>query len=138
MYNDLKFTLEVVDELGQLKLADALAKAFDFLTQALGRSGQSGGSQGHGHRGGGRVGPRCATGPEPIYEEGDESGVEESWLEGDWVLSDDGVGTPQCTTHDAIGPSHIAGDDNTIPAHTSPVVLARSTRPLDSPPVCRP
>ena len=83
MYNDLKFTLEVVEELGQLKLADALTKASDFGTQALGRNERSGGSQGHGRCGGGRAGRNRMTEPNPIYEEGDESGVEESWLKGD-------------------------------------------------------
>ena len=33
MYNDLKLTLEVVEELGQHKLADALAKASVIGTQ---------------------------------------------------------------------------------------------------------
>ena len=38
MYNDLKLTLEVVKELGRLKLANALAEASDIGTQALDRS----------------------------------------------------------------------------------------------------
>ena len=37
MYNDLKLALEVVEELGQLKLADALVEAFDIGTQASSR-----------------------------------------------------------------------------------------------------
>ena len=56
MYNDLKLALEVVEELGRLKLVDALVEASDVGTQALGRGGQSGGSQRHRCRGGGRVG----------------------------------------------------------------------------------
>nr|POE95150.1 hypothetical protein CFP56_25268 [Quercus suber] len=84
MYNDLKFTLE-----------------------APGRGERSGGSRGVRRRGGGRAGPRCATEPEPIYEEGDEPSaeVEESWLQGDWVFSDGGT-EPSHTADDAVGPSH--------------------------------
>nr|POF02058.1 hypothetical protein CFP56_18182 [Quercus suber] len=104
MYNDLKFTLEVVDELGRLKLADALAEAADVHTQVPGRSGQSGGSRGGRRRGGGRAGPGRATEPEPIYEEGDESAAEESWLQDDWVFSDDGT-RPSHPASDAAGPS---------------------------------
>ena len=37
MYNDLKLALEVVEELGQLKLADALVEASDIGTQASSR-----------------------------------------------------------------------------------------------------
>ena len=77
MYNDLKLALEVVEELGRLKLVDALVEASDVGTQALGRGGQSGGSQRHGCRGGGRVGCGRTTEPEPIYEEGDDLGAEE-------------------------------------------------------------
>ena len=44
MYNDLKLTLEVVEELGRLKLANALAEASDIGTQALDCSERSGGS----------------------------------------------------------------------------------------------
>ena len=44
MHNDLKLTLEYVDELGPLKLANVLAEASDIGTQALGRGRQSGGS----------------------------------------------------------------------------------------------
>nr|POF18401.1 hypothetical protein CFP56_49359 [Quercus suber] len=98
MYNDLKFTLKVVDELGQIKLVNALVEAADIDTQAPGRSRRSGGSRGGRRRGGGCAGPGCATEPEPIYEEGDELGAEaeESWFQGDWVY----------TTDDAVGPSH--------------------------------
>ena len=39
MHDDLKMTLELVEELGRLKLADALAEAFDIGTQALSRGG---------------------------------------------------------------------------------------------------
>ena len=39
MCNDLKFTLEVVDELGRLKLANALVEASDIHIQAPGCGG---------------------------------------------------------------------------------------------------
>ena len=55
---------------------------------------------------------------EPIYEEGDELGAEESWLEGDWVLSNDGDGTPRCTSDVGAGPSHTAGHEDTVLAQT--------------------
>ena len=90
MHNDIKYTLELVEKLGRLKLADVLAEASDIGTQASGRNGQSSGSRGGGRRGGGRAGCGCTTEPDPIYEEGDDSGAEESWLGTDWVLSDDG------------------------------------------------
>ena len=121
MYNDLKFTLEVVDELGRLKLADALAKAADIHTQAPGCGRRSGG-----RRGGGQAGPGRATEPEPIYEEGDESGAENHGFR-------------------VIGYSlTMASGHPTLPVMLllhpilCPVVLARSMRPLDSPPICRP
>nr|POF14766.1 hypothetical protein CFP56_43613 [Quercus suber] len=104
MYNDLKFTLEVVDELGRLKLAEALVEAANIHTQVPGRSGQSGGSRGGRRHGGGRAGPERATKPKPIYEEGDESAAEESWLQGDWVFFDDGA-RPSHPAGDAAGPS---------------------------------
>ena len=44
MHNDLKLTLEYVNELGQLKLANALVKAVDIGPQAPSHGGQSGGS----------------------------------------------------------------------------------------------
>nr|POF05320.1 hypothetical protein CFP56_37628 [Quercus suber] len=107
VYNDLKFTLEVVDELGRIKLADALAEAADIDTQAPGRGGRSGGSRGGRRRGGGRAGPGRVTEPERIYEEGDEPGAEaeESWLQGDWVFSNSGT-EPSHTADDVVGPSH--------------------------------
>ena len=117
MHNDLKYTLELVEELGRLKLADALAEASDIGTQRAGRGGQSGGSRGGGRRGGGRG---RMTEPDPIYEEGDDSGAEESWLGTDWVLSDDGGRTPRCTSDVGAGPSHTAGHDVTVPAQTTP------------------
>ena len=95
MHNDLTFTLELVEELGRLKLANVLAEAVHIGTQAPGRGGQSGGSRGGGHRGGGQAGHGHMTKPDPIYEEGDDSGAEESWLGiDDWVLSNDGSRTP--------------------------------------------
>jgi len=75
MYNDLKLTLEVVEELGRLKLADALVEASDIGTQALGRGRRSGRSPRRGRYRGGRVGCGHMTKSEPIYEEGDESGA---------------------------------------------------------------
>ena len=45
MHNDLTFTLELVEELGLLKLADVLAEAVDIGTQAPVRGGQRGGSR---------------------------------------------------------------------------------------------
>ena len=120
MHNDLKYTLELVEELGRLKLADALAEASDIGTQGAGRGGQSGGSRGGRRRGGGRVGRGRTTEPDPIYEEGDDSGAEESWLGTDWVLSDDGGRTPRCTSDVGAGPSHTAGHDVTVPAQTTP------------------
>nr|POF24515.1 hypothetical protein CFP56_55786 [Quercus suber] len=54
--------------------------------------------------GGGRAGPKRTAEPEPIYKEGDEFGAEESWLQGDWVFSDDGAG-PSHTASDAARPS---------------------------------
>ena len=92
MHNDLKLTLEYVDELGRLKLVNALVEAADIGPQAAGHNGRSGGSQGGGRRGGGRAGRTIE--PDPIYEEGDDSGAKESWLGTDWVLSNDNSKTP--------------------------------------------
>nr|POE66838.1 hypothetical protein CFP56_61278 [Quercus suber] len=78
MHNDLTYTLQLMEELGRLKLADALAEAFHIGTQASGHGGQSGGSRGGGRRGGGRSGRGHTIEPDPIYEEGDDSGAEES------------------------------------------------------------
>ena len=89
MHNDLKMTLEYVDRLGRLKLANALAEAANIGPQAPGHSGRSSGSRGGGCRGGVRVGCGRTTEPDPIYEEGDDSGAEELWLGTDWVLFDD-------------------------------------------------
>ena len=79
MDNDLKLTIVLV-ELGRLKLVDVLVEAFNIGTQALGCGERSGGSRGCGHRGGGRAGRGHTPEPEPIYEEGDDSSAEESWL----------------------------------------------------------
>ena len=89
MQNDLKMTLEYVDELGRLKLANVLAEATNIGPQAPVHSGRSGGSRRGGRRGGVRAGRGRMTEPDPIYEEGDDLGAEESWLDTDWVLSDD-------------------------------------------------
>ena len=67
MHNDLTFTLELVEELGRRKLADALVEAVHIGTQSLGHGGQSGGSHGGGHRGGGQAGCGRMTEPGPIY-----------------------------------------------------------------------
>ena len=44
MQNNLKMTLEYVDELGRLKLANVLAKVANIGPQAPVHSGQNGGS----------------------------------------------------------------------------------------------
>nr|POF11902.1 hypothetical protein CFP56_13750 [Quercus suber] len=105
MYNDLKFTLEVVDELGRLKLANVLAEVADIDTQVPGHSGRS----------------------------GDESAVEESWLQGDWVFSDNGT-RPSYLAGDAAGPSHTmscgVSQEYEAPRHSprmSPPVFSGST-----------
>ena len=116
MHNDLKMTLEYVDELGRLKLANALTEAANIGPQAPVHSGRSGGSRGGGRRGGVRAGHGRTTEPDPIYEEGDDSGAEESWLGTDWVLSDDDSRTPQCTSDAGTRPSHTAGHEDTVPA----------------------
>nr|POE81651.1 hypothetical protein CFP56_28115 [Quercus suber] len=76
-----------------------------FIHRPRGRGRRSDGSRGGQRHGGVRAGPECVTGSKPIYEEGDKSGVEESWPQGDWVFSDDGA-EPSHTTGDAAGPSH--------------------------------
>ena len=45
-------------------------------------------------------------------------GAEESWLETDWVLSDDDGRTSRCTSDAGAGPSHTASHEDTVPAHT--------------------
>ena len=80
VHNDLTFTLELVGELGRLKLADALADVVHIGTQAPGYGGQSGGFRGGGHCGRGQAGRDRTTEPDPIYKEGDDLGAEESWL----------------------------------------------------------
>ena len=73
----------------------------------------------------------------PIYEEGDDSGAEESWLGTDWVLSDDDDRTLRCTSDAGIGPSHTADHEDTVPAQTT--ACGASTEyedpPCMSPPV---
>uniref|UniRef100_A0A7N2R0Y8 Uncharacterized protein n=1 Tax=Quercus lobata TaxID=97700 RepID=A0A7N2R0Y8_QUELO len=81
--------------------------------------GQSGGSRGGGRRGGGRAGRGHTTELDPIYDEGDDLGAEESWLGTDWVLSDNGSRTLRCTSDASTRPSHTAGHKDTIPAHTT-------------------
>ena len=116
--NDLKMTLEYVDELGRLKLANALAEAANIGPQAPVHSGRSGGSRGGRRHGGVRAGRGRTTESDPIYEEGDDLGAEESWLDTDWVLFDDNGRTPRCTFDAGAGPSHIAGHEDTVPAQT--------------------
>ena len=118
MHTDLTFTLDLVEELGRLKLANALVEAVDIGTQAPVRGGQRGGSRGGGHRGGGQAGHSRTTESGPIYEEGNESGAEESWLSTDWVLFDDGGRTLRCTSGNGVGPSHSFGHQGTVPAQT--------------------
>ena len=119
MHTDLTFTLELVEELGRLKLVNALAEVVDIGTQAPVRGGQRGGSRGGGHRGGGQAGRSRTTELGPIYEEGNESGAEEAWVGTDWVLSDDDGRTPRCTSGDGTGPSHSVDHQGTVPAHTT-------------------
>ncbi|XP_050260986.1 serine/threonine-protein phosphatase 7 long form homolog [Quercus robur] len=119
MHTDLTFTLELVEELGRLKLANALAEAVDIDRQAPVRGRQRGGSRGGGHRGGGQAGRSRTTESAPIYEEGNEEGVEEAWLGTDWVLSDDDGRTPRCMPGDGAGPSHSVDHQGTVPAHTT-------------------
>ena len=111
-------TLEYVDELGRLKLENALAEAANIGPQAPVHSGRSGGSRGGGRCGGVQAGRGRTTEPDPIYEEGDDLGAEKSWLDTDWALSDDDGRTPRCTFDASAGPSHIAGYEDTIPAQT--------------------
>ena len=118
MHDDLKLTLELMEELGQLKLVDALTEASNIGTQAPGRGGRSGGSRRGGCRGGGRAGRGRTIEPDPIYEERDDLGAEESWLDTDWVLSDDDGRTPRCTSDAGAGPSHIADHEDTAPAQS--------------------
>ena len=119
MHNDLTYTLQLVEELDQLKLADVLAEEFDIGTQASSRNGQSSGSRRGGCRGGGQAGRSRMTEPNPIYEERDDSGAEESWLGTDRVLFDNDGRTPRCTSGTGVGPSHIVGHKDTIPAQTT-------------------
>ena len=46
-------------------------------------------------------------------------GAEESWLDIDWVLSDDDGRTPRCTFDAGVGPSHTASHEETIPTQTT-------------------
>ena len=57
--------------------------------------------------------------PDPIFDKGDDSGAEESWLGTDWVLFDNGDRTPRCTPDAGTGPSHTAGHEGTFPAQTT-------------------
>uniref|UniRef100_A0A7N2MXK8 Uncharacterized protein n=1 Tax=Quercus lobata TaxID=97700 RepID=A0A7N2MXK8_QUELO len=78
MHDDLKLTLELMEELGQLKLVDAFTEASNIGTQAPGRGRRSGGSRRGGCRGGGRAGRGRTIEPNPIYEEGDDSSAEDA------------------------------------------------------------
>nr|POF05717.1 hypothetical protein CFP56_32971 [Quercus suber] len=118
MHNDRTYTLQLVEELGRLKLADVIAEAVHIGTQAPGRGRQSGGSCGGGRHGGGRAGHYRMTELDPIDKEGDDSSAEESWLGTDWVLSDDSGRTPRCMSSTGTGPSHNAGHEGTVPAQT--------------------
>ena len=118
MQNDLKMTLEYVDELGRLKLANAHAEAANIGPQAPIHSGRSGRSRGGGRRGGVRASRGRTTELDPIYEEGDDLGAKESWLDTDWVLSDDDGRTLRCTFDAGARPSHTAGHEDTVLAQT--------------------
>ena len=119
MQNDLKMTLEYVDELGRLKLVNALAEAANIGPQASVHNERSGGSRRGGRCGGVWAGRDRTIEPDPIYEEGDDLGAEESWLDTDWVLSDDDGRTPRCTSDAGAGPSHTTGHKDTIPAQST-------------------
>ena len=97
-------------------MKNTLIEAFNIGTQAPGRGRQSGGSQGGGRRGGGQVGRSRTIKPDPIYEEGDDLGAEESWLGTYWVLSDDGGRTLRCMSGTGVGPSHTTSHEDTVPA----------------------
>ena len=119
MQNDLKMTLEYVDELGRLKLTNALTEAANIGPQALVHSRQSGGSRGGGRCGGVRASRGRMTESDPIYREGDDLGAEESWLDIDWVLFDDDGRTPRCMSDAGAGPSHTISHEDTVPAQTT-------------------
>ncbi|KAK7820011.1 methylsterol monooxygenase 2-2, partial [Quercus suber] len=57
--------------------------------------------------------------PDPISDEGDDFGAEESWLGTNWVLSDEGGRTSRCTPDAGTGPSHTASHEGTFPAQTT-------------------
>nr|POE53770.1 hypothetical protein CFP56_23310 [Quercus suber] len=137
MHNGHTYTLQLVEELGRLKLADALTEAFDIGTQAPSRGRQSGGSQGGGRHGGDRAGHGRTTNPNPICEEGDDSGEEESWLGTNWVLSEDGDRTPRPTSSAGVGPSHTTGHEGIVPAQTTSHAASTDYKdpPRMSPPV---
>ena len=97
-------------------MANALVEAANIGPQALVHSGRSGRSRGGGRHGGVRAGRGRTTEPNPIYEEGDDLGAEESWLGTNWVLSDDDDRTLRCTSNAGTGPSHTAGHEDTVPA----------------------
>ena len=61
----------------------------------------------------------CTTELDPIYKEGDDLGAEESWLDIDWVLSNDNGRTPRCTSNAGAGPSHTTGHEDTVPTQTT-------------------
>nr|POE82579.1 isoform 2 of methylsterol monooxygenase 2-2 [Quercus suber] len=93
-------------------------RSLQHCTKALGCGRQSGGSRGGRRRGGDRAGRGRTTEPDPISDEGDDLGVEESWLGTNWVLFDDGGRTLQCTPDAGIGPSYTAGHEGTFPTQT--------------------
>ena len=99
-------------------MANALAEAANIGPQAPVHSGRSGGSRGGGRRGGVRASRGRTTELDPIYEERDDLGAEESWLDTDWVLFDDDGRTSRCTIDVGARPSHTAGYEDTVPAQT--------------------
>ena len=62
--------------------------------------------------------------------------AEEPWLGIDWVLSNDDGRTPRCTSDAGVGPSHITGHEDTIPAQTT--ACGASTDYKDPPRMLRP
>ena len=45
-------------------------------------------------------------------------GAEESWLDTDWVLSNNDGRTPQCMSDAGAGPSYTASHEDTVPTQT--------------------
>nr|POE71635.1 hypothetical protein CFP56_48967 [Quercus suber] len=106
MYNHLKSTLDLVEELSRVALENVRASATEASTQATGRGG---GGRGSGRRGRSRG---------PGGGHGDEDDFDDEAFEGDWDMYMDGVGSSRCMSDAAAQPSHPAGHDYSAD-HTS-------------------